>query len=175
MRLRRAHLLAVAVLATVVLGCNLSRFAGGNGNNVAPNASPAPTATETPTPAPKPTPGIGDALRKSPGKYPYELKLLENKELQARLRKIMGDDFTVMKGHFDVQTPIEVVNGIVMTSGCQAHNCGNIYYLFIDPGKDNINVIHVEDEKVTNYFEKGRIKLPEKFASQIPDISESDQ
>ena len=84
----------------------------------------------------------------------------------------MGGDFTTMKSHFDVQTPIEVVNGIVMTSGCEAHNCGNIYYIFIDTGKDNLNVIHVEDERVTNYFEKGRIKLPAKFASQIPDIGD---
>jgi hypothetical protein len=160
------------VLAAVVLGCNFSKLATNNSNN-GTNASPTPSPTETPTPTPKATPvSIGDTMRRSPGKYPYELKLLENKDFQTRLKKMMGDDFNVLKSHFDVQTPIEVVNGIVMTSGCQAHNCGNIYYIFIDTTKDNLNVIHVEDEKVTNYFEKGRIKLPEKFASQIPDISE---
>ena len=171
MRLRSAHLPVLVVLTAAVLGCNFSKLAGNNANN-AVNATPSPTATETPTPTPKPTPGIGDTMRRSPGKYPYELKLLENKDFQGRLRKIMGNDFNTLKSHFDVQTPIEVVNGIVMTSGCEAHNCGNIYYIFIDTTKDNLNVIHVEDEKVTNYFEKGRIKLPEKFASQIPDISD---
>ncbi|MFL6373628.1 MAG: hypothetical protein ACJ73D_03070 [Pyrinomonadaceae bacterium] len=173
MRLRKADVPVLGVLVAALLGCNMSKFAGNSGSNTSANASPTPTATETATPTPKPSPlGIGDTLRRSPGKYPYELKLLENKDFQARLKKIMGDDFAVMKSHFDVQTPIEVVNGIVMASGCQAHNCGNIYYIFIDPGKDNLNVIHVEDEKVTNYFEKGRIKLPEKFASQIPDIAD---
>jgi hypothetical protein len=172
MRLRSRHVPILVMLAAIVLGCNLSKLATNNANN-ATNASPTPTPTETPTPTPKATPvSIGDTMRRSPGKYPYELKLLENKDFQTRLKKVMGDDFKVLKSHFDVQTPIEVVNGIVMTSGCQAHNCGNIYYVFIDTTKDNLNVIHVEDEKVTNYFEKGRIKLPEKFASQIPDISE---
>jgi hypothetical protein len=115
MRLRSPHLPIVFVLAVVVLGCNLSKSGGGNGNNAAVNATPSPAAVETPTPTPRATPGIGDTLRRSPGKYPYELKLLENKDFQGRLKKIMGDDFNVMKTHFDVQTPIEVVNGIVMT------------------------------------------------------------
>jgi hypothetical protein len=171
MRLRNVDIFMLLVLAAIVLGCNFSKYVNTNANN-AVSASPSPTATETPTPTPKPTPGVLDTVRHSPGKYPYELKLMENKELQARLKKIMGDDYADMKAHFDVQTPIEIVNGIVMTSGCQAHNCGNMYYLIVDPAKDNINVIHVEDEKVSNYFEKGRIKLPEKFASQIPDISD---
>jgi len=172
MRLRSGYLPVLIIVVVAVLGCNLSKYVNTNGNNSAGNASPSPTATESPTPTPKATPSIGDTLRRSPGKYPYELKLLENKELQARLKKIMGGDFATMKSHFDVQTPIEVVNGIAMTSGCEAHNCGNIYYIFVDPAKDNINVIHVEDERVTNYFEKGRFKLPEKFASQIPEIGD---
>ena len=172
MRLRSGHIPVLAVLVAVLLGCNLSKLAGNSGNHSAGNALPSPTATESPTLTPKATPSIADTMRRSPGKYPYELKLLENKDFQARLKKIMGGDFNTLKSHFDVQTPIEVVNGIAMTSGCEAHNCGNIYYIFVDPGKDNINVIHVEDERVTNYFEKGRIKLPEKFASQIPDISD---
>ena len=171
MRPHKGPIPILVISAAVVLGCNFSKSAGGN-NNTAASVSPTATPTETPTPTPKPTPGIGDTMRRSPGKYPYELKLLENKDFQARLKKIMGDDFNTLKSHFDVQTPIEVVNGVVMTSGCQAHNCGNISYIFIDTTKDNLNVIHVEDEKVTNYFEKGRIKLPEKFASQIPDLAD---
>src|SRR4051794_29025105 len=120
MRLRSGHVPVLLVLVAVLVGCNLSKYVNTNGNNSAVNASPSPTPTETPTPTPKATPvSIGDTLRRSPGKYPYELKLLENKDFQARLKKVMGNDFATMKSHFDVQTPIEVVNGIVMTSGCQ--------------------------------------------------------
>lgn len=174
MRFRSSHLPVLIVLAGAVAGCNLSKLGSTTANNSVASTSSSTTPTETPTPTPKATPqGIVDTIRRSPGKYPYEMKLLDNKELQARLRKIMGGDFAEMKSRFQVETPIEVVNSIAMTSGCQAHNCINIYYVIVDPTHDNINVIHVEDEKVTNYFEKGRIKLPEKFASQIPDISDT--
>ena len=78
MRLRSGHLAGMVLLAAVVLGCNLSKSVNTNGNA---NVLPSPTATETPTPTPKPTPqSIVDTLRRNPGKYPYELKLMENKD-----------------------------------------------------------------------------------------------
>ena len=96
------------------------------------------------------------------------MKLIENKEMQARLKKLLGGDFAAMKDNFNVESPIEIVGGILMASGCQAHYCGpNTYYIFIDLAKDNINVIHIEDEKTSNYFEKGRIKLPQKFTDAM--------
>src|SRR4051812_262482 len=103
MRLRNYAPILI-VLAVAVLGCNFSRSAG-NANNAAITPSPTPTETPTPTPTPKATPGLGETLRRSPGKYPADVKLLENKEFQARVKKIMGDDFKTMKSHFDVQTP----------------------------------------------------------------------
>src|SRR4051812_37502652 len=102
MRRRKYHLPVLMVLAAAVLGCNLSKYVNTNTSN-AVSPSPSPTVSETPTPTPKSTPSsIGDTLRRSPGKYPYELKLMENKDLQARLKKIMGDDYTALKSHFDV-------------------------------------------------------------------------
>jgi len=165
---------ALLLLVVCGLGCGLSR-AGSNSAVAVNSPSPQRTALPSPTltPVPSATPSaLIDTLRHSSGKYPYELKLMENKELQSRIRKLMGDAYPKMKADFDVQTPVEISGVVFFTSGCEAHNCGNIYYLAVDLSKDNINVIHVENERVTNYFEHGRIKLPEKFASQIPEIND---
>jgi hypothetical protein len=171
------NLLVVAVIALLVLGCGLSKYLNKSGNVAINKASPAPVAEPATTPpanvsaTPKPAqPGIFDILKKSEGKYPYELKLLENIDMQARLKKLLGKDFADMKEYWNVETPIVIQDGILMTGGCEQHNCGdNRYYLFIDFAKDNINVIHIQDEKTNNYFEKGRISLPKKFADELGD------
>ena len=88
-------------------------------------------------------------------------------ELKRRLQKLLGVDFAGMKANWNVETPIEMQNGILMTSGCQQHNCdGNIYYMFIDLERDNINVYHVEKGKQL-YSENRRIDLPRSFADEM--------
>jgi hypothetical protein len=163
------------VLLAAVLGCDLSRFFGssnGSNANVA-NRSPSPEVKPSATiaPSPKPssaTPGLISFLKKSVGKYPYDIKLLENVELRPRLKKLLGKDFSAMEGYFDVQAPLEIVDDVLMTTGCEAHNCGaNQYLLFVDLKNDNINVFHVTDDETKHYFEKGEIKLPKKFAEQV--------
>jgi len=164
---------AALLVALAVAGC--SRPTSKADSSATPNnisevrVSPSPTPPVIPSSTPSALIGL---LRHSEGKYPYELKLMANKDLIGRIRPLMGDAYAKMKADFDVQTPIEISGNTFFTSGCQAHNCGNIYYLAVDLTKDNINVIHVENERVRNYFEHGRIKLPEKFASQIPEISD---
>ena len=169
---RRTHAAVVLLLGSGI-GCNLSRSAANNTVTInSPPPRPSPVVIASPAPSALRASDLIETLRHSQGRYPYELKLMDNKDLQSRVRKALGKDYAEMKADFDVQTPIEIENDIFFTSGCEAHNCGNIYYLAIDLARDNINVIHVENERVTNYFEHGRIKLPEKFASQIPEISD---
>lgn len=165
----------LAVIAPLTLGCGISKYLNTTTNTEAnrvastPSAAPTTNSSPFPTPSPKPAqPAFIDTLKKSAGKYPYEIKLLENKQLQARLKSLLGTDFAEMKQNWNVETPIVIQDGILMTTGCEQHNCGsNRYFLFIDLGKDNINVFHVEDEKTNNYFEKGRISLPAKFADEL--------
>src|ERR1035437_3155516 len=169
------NLVLLALIALLVVGCDLSKYLGKSGNVEVIKSSPTPVAEPTTNPpvnvtaTPRPAqPGIFETLKKSAGKYPYELKLLENKDMQARLKKLLGKDFSDMKQYGNVETPIVIQDGILMTGGCEQHNCGdNRYYLFIDFGKDNINVVHIQDEKTNNYFEKGRISLPRKFADEL--------
>ena len=156
------------VFAAVALGCDVSKNANTSQNNVTaahPEAASTPKATPAAEATPKP--GIIAKLLTAKGKYPYEFKLLEDPELKSRLTKLLGVDFGAMKTNWNVETPIEIESGILMTSGCQQHNCGgNNYYLFVDLEHDNINVYHVENGQRL-YSENGRIDLPKKFSDEI--------
>lgn len=168
-------LLPVAILLFAVLGCDLSKYMGGGNQANSNTAKPAPTAESKPSPTVTPKPEVTpdkaaflQNLKKSAGKYPNDIKLLDIAVLQSRLKKLLGKDFADMKSHWNVETPIEVDSGIFMASACEAHNCGsNRYLLFVDLNDDNINVFHIEDEGTRHYFEGGEIKLPGKFAGEL--------
>ncbi len=170
------NILLIAVLLIAVLGCDISKYVGGkNGNSN--TAKPSPTSEPKPSPTinkhdydePPPTSGVTLMLKKSAGKYPNEIKLLENTEMKGRLQKLLGADFAAMKANWDVETPIEIEGGILMATGCEQHNCAdNRYLMFVDLEKDNINVFHIEHGTQV-YTEHGKIDLPGKFAAELAD------
>lgn len=173
--MRNALLGCFCLMAAVGCGLlnNLGNNNAGNGVNgtkptVSPEAKPSPSANVAVT---KPSPSqasIIPILKKSAGKYPYEVKLLDNEELKDRLKKLLGKDFAAMKANWNVETPMEIENGIFKASACEAHNCAsNTYVLFVDLNNDNINVFHVEDSGTKHYFEGGEIELPRKFADDL--------
>jgi hypothetical protein len=168
--------LLIFVFAVAALGCNISTFInnGNDGNSNTAKPSPTidskPSVANSPKPEPSPTASTFIAtLTKSAGKYPDDIKLLDIQDLNERLKKLLGKDFAAMKKNWNVETPMEIEKSIFMASGCEAHNCGaNHYLMFVDLKNDNINVFHIEDEAVKHYFESGEIKLPDKFASELP-------
>jgi hypothetical protein len=175
----RDALLALVCLSSV-LGCGLSNLNPQNSNLVdqtRPTPSPfSSTPTPSPTPSPTPTPklSVGAILKKSVGKYPYEIKMLDVPDVKARLQKLMGKDFAVMKKVWNVESPIEITGKIIRTSGCEQHNCGpNQWVMFVDTDTDNINVYHTGDENKT-YFEKGKIDLPPKYADEVETSDQDD-
>jgi len=167
------NLLSIVFLIVAVTACDISKFVNKDeaGNSKPNAATPAPMPSPSDSPAPKATasaPGLVSFLKRSVGRYPYEIKLLDNAELRNRLKKLLGKDFASMDENFDVQAPLEIINNVLMTTGCEAHNCGaNQYLLFVDLKSDNINVFHVTDKETKHYFEHGEIHLPKKFADQI--------
>lgn len=159
--------LPLVVLIVVVGGCGLFNKKPENINNSAPPPPASPSGTPKPA-EPTSTPTVLIILKRAKGKYPAEIKLLENAEMDGRLNKLLGKDFAAMKAHWNVENPIEIESRVFMASGCEAHNCGaNHYLLFVDMPTDNINVFHIEDGKTKHYFEKGEIKLPPKFAGEL--------
>ncbi len=73
-----------------------------------------------------------------------------------------------MKKYWNVESPIEIEDDVLMTSGCEAHNCGpNRYILVFDLNSDNLNVFHQEDSETKHFFENGEIKLPKRFVDEM--------
>ena len=165
----------LAVLALSVLGCNLSNLdnSAGSANSNSAQASPTPKPSATPASKPEPEstvekPAFIELLKKSAGKYPSDIKLIENAEIKARLQKLLGKDWPDMKAKFDVEMPNEIEENIFKGEACEAHNCGaNRFIIFVDLGDGNINVFHIEDAKAKKYLENGEIKLPRKFADEM--------
>jgi hypothetical protein len=131
----------VIACISFVLGCSISNLLNRNTVNIAnvPKAPPTPEAkaatplSPTPSVSPSASPSVITTLKKSAGKYPYEIKLLENAEIKTRLTKLLGADFADMKANWNVETPMEIESGILMASACQAHNCAaNGYVMFVD-------------------------------------------
>lgn len=169
------NILPMIVLVAAVLGCDISKLTNSSNGGGANSAKPTPTAESKPSPTASPTAEatpdkaeLLDTLKKSKGKYPADIKLLDLGALNARLQKLLGKDFAAMKKNWNVETPMEVEGGVFMASGCEAHNCSsNHYLLFVDLNNDNINVFHLEDSGTKHYFESGEIKLPLKFADEL--------
>ena len=168
------NVLLVIACVSFVLGCSISNLVNRNAANKTVEQKPSPVHSATPTPSLSPSvsqtaSGIVSTLKKSAGKYPYEIKLLENRELKTRLTKLLGGDWPDMKANWNVEIPNEIEDSIFRASACQAHNCAaNNYVMFVDLESDNINVYHVEEDKDTKtYFEKGKITLPKKFEEEI--------
>ena len=172
------NILPIVILTVAVLGCDISKFTDGGKSNDSGTPKPSPSAdtksspdSAPPPPPPKQAPAkptIFSTLKKSAGKYPNDIKLIENAEMQGRLKKLMGADFSAMKSHWNVETPIEVDKDIAFAMACEAHNCGsNTYFMYVDVEGDNINVYHAEDGKTKTYFEKGKIALPAALAAKM--------
>ena len=167
------NLLTPAVLMIALLGCDISKYVNSgkndNTNAAKPTAAASPVASSSPVPSPTPAkPGIVSVLKKSTGKYPEDIKLLENAEMKYRLKKLLGKDFPDMKANWNVETPMRIEGDVFMASGCEQHNCGsNMYLMFIDLRRDNINIFHVNDEGTKHYFEHGEIALPKDFADEV--------
>ena len=59
------------------------------------------------------------------GKYAYQVKLLDNKNLKPRLQKLLGSQYAFVKRVFQVQNPIVISNGLFFTDGMEAHSGGD--------------------------------------------------
>lgn len=101
------------------------------------------------------TASIKTVFKKSLGNYPYEVKLLTSPALKARLVKLMGQKrYNFMVKNFNVETPVELINGDYRAFACQAHNCGiTDFSLNYSPDNDILSVKYNVDGKVTIFTE----------------------
>jgi len=84
--------------------------------------------------------GVYHYLSEDNGKYPTEVKLLGNKQLESALIAVLGNKrFNFLKANFSVENPIEIKDGILTATACQPHNCSDTNFIIVvDIGNDRV-------------------------------------
>ena len=95
-------------------------------------------------------------LKEFDGKYPHDVKLLDNPALTKRLRDLLNERYKYLKETWAVETPMEIKNGNFIASACQAHNCGYTNFIIVYSFDRNILYAGVREEKIVKtYSEDG--------------------
>jgi hypothetical protein len=93
-------------------------------------------------------------LKKYAGKYPHDVKLLNNTTLTTRLKKLLGNRYAFLKKTWAVETPIEINNNVFSAGGCQTHNCSDTNFIIVVDFSKNILYAGIREEnKVKVYAE----------------------
>lgn len=89
------------------------------------------------------------------GKYPYEVKLLENKIIIEEITNLIGEKFSYLKKIWNVEVPMEINNDVFVASACKAHDCGYtnaIIVIKLDTGEFFVGIR--TDNKVRTYYDE---------------------
>lgn len=108
-------------------------------------------------------------LRTFNGKYPYDIKLLDEKLLSKRLKSLLKDRFFFLKKTWAVETPIEVNNNTFKAWGCKQHFCDSTNFIIVVDFKKNVIYVGIRDnENIKVYSEDGsKNKLVENWTKRI--------
>lgn len=110
-------------------------------------------------------------LKADVGQYPSDINFLDQPELKQRLMNLLGSQYSNFRKYWQTETPIDVEDNILSTTGCEAHNCAaNQFVLQIDLMHNNINVYHL-GQGIQSYLEKGPIQLPPGLAKEFQILS----
>lgn len=97
-----------------------------------------------------------DILKTYNGKYPYKVKLFENKAFAERLEKLVGKRYSFLKSVWAVETPMEVSEKQFVASACEAHNCGATNFIVVIDFEKNVMFAGIrEEDNVETYSEDG--------------------
>jgi len=96
-------------------------------------------------------------LKELNGKYPNEVKLLENAALIERLKKLLGEErYNYLNETWAVETPMEYKDNIFLASACQVHNCASTNFIIVYNFSTNILYAGIrEDNQVKTYADDG--------------------
>ncbi len=96
------------------------------------------------------------------GKTAMEAGMFEDSLLVKRLENLLGNEFQYFKENWNVQTPIQKVQGIYSASGCNQSDCSSYYSIvYFDVKNNNINVLIKRGIHSKLFTEKEEIPLPE--------------
>lgn len=96
-------------------------------------------------------------LKKYNDKYPYEVKLFSNSLFTNRVKKLVGNRYSLLKRFWNVEIPMEIRTNKLIASACQQHNCSSTKFIIIyDFENDKMFAGFREEDKVTLYSEGGK-------------------
>jgi hypothetical protein len=95
-----------------------------------------------------------DFLREYAGKYPADIRLMENASFTKRLKTLTGSRYQFLEETWAVETPMEVKGDIFTAEACMAHNCGSTNFIVVvDLANDKMYAGIRENDKVKLYGE----------------------
>lgn len=111
-----------------------------------------------------------DFLKKLDGKYPYDVKLLDNSVFMKRLKKLLGNErYAFLKDNWATEMPMQFSDNIFVAEGCQAHNCGSTNFILVYNFNNNVLYAGIrEEEYVKTFSEDGG------FSTKIIDWENND-
>jgi hypothetical protein len=113
-----------------------------------------------------------DPLKELKGKSPKNTKLLINPILTDRLIKLISEEkYQFIKSNWELESPIEFINNVLITSGCQKKDCKmNNFIIVIEYSKDALHVGIKQGVEIKTYSEDGgkspRIKVWEQSQTE---------
>lgn len=107
---------------------------------------------------------LADLFTDAEDQYPRDLGLFDNDAFKARLWEVTGDEYDEIVANFNVQTPVEVADGVYKFNGGKTNAVPEfnttIYY---DSKNDNLNVVVTRNGESVLYVEPEgeEIEIPE--------------
>lgn len=95
------------------------------------------------------------------GKYPNDVKLLDNSSLTQRLKILLGNErYKFLKENWATEIPMSFLNNIFVAEGCQAHNCSSTNFIIVYNFSNNVMYAGIrEEENIKTYSEDGSTSI----------------
>lgn len=102
-------------------------------------------------------------LKKYNGKYPNDVKLLENPIIKKRLIKLIGKQYDYLKEIWEVETPIEIKDGYFYTSAMQTQSGGDPGAVIMADFKKNVLFVGIRKYQNVRVYSEDRSKAPKRM------------
>ncbi|PUZ21661.1 hypothetical protein DCC81_24025 [Chitinophaga parva] len=101
------------------------------------------------------------AFERFEGRYAYDVHLINQEPLHARLQRLLGTRAETFTERYQVMPPIDIDNQVLFNEGCMPHNClQDEAALAIDMRRDIVYVGIADNKRVSLYGENGDTIYP---------------
>lgn len=96
-------------------------------------------------------------------RYPNEVNLLKIAVLEQRIKKLIGNEYNYILSIWEVETPMEVINGEFYAWGMQAHSGGDKSAVIMANIKQDKLYVGVRNESVVNIYAEDSTSIPNRL------------